>query len=92
VGRETRLSKTEKIRTLLGNIGISSSQAIYVGDLESDILYCADVPIDVIGVGYGYHPATYLAERGATYTVETVQDLSRLLRELTGKGLATAYT
>lgn len=83
-GRELRQSKAEKIARILTKLGVSASEAIYVGDLESDILYCRDLPIDIICVGYGYHPAAYLKDKGATYVVESVDELSALLTRIFG--------
>jgi hypothetical protein len=50
-GRERRQTKTEKIRELLNELELPNAGAVYVGDLESDILYCREVPLDVIAVG-----------------------------------------
>src|SRR5205085_2430741 len=49
-GREHRETKTAKILRILSGLGLAPSEAIYVGDLESDILYCRDVPIDIVAV------------------------------------------
>lgn len=78
-GRELRQSKTQKIRDILAALGLASEDAVYVGDLESDILYCRDVPIDIIAVGYGYQPPTYLQSKHPTYFAESVADLEMLL-------------
>jgi phosphoglycolate phosphatase len=78
-GRELRQSKTRKILDILASLGIQPADAIYVGDLESDILYCKDVPIDIIAVGYGYHPSSYLRSKNPTYLVESLADLHALL-------------
>lgn len=84
VGRELRQSKTIKINRILEMLDLKPTQAVYIGDLESDILYCRDVPMDIISVGYGYHPGHYLLEKGPTYYVDTVQNLRTLLKKMAG--------
>ncbi|MCG3165612.1 MAG: Pyrophosphatase PpaX [Bacteroidia bacterium] len=78
-GRELQQSKTEKIFNLLKDLNIKKEDAVYVGDLESDILYCRDVPIDIISVGYGYHPSEYLQSCKPTYFAASVNELKNLL-------------
>lgn len=60
-GREPGKDKAEKIKEVLADFGVGPNDAIYVGDTVSDILYSKSVPIKVAAVGYGYHPANYLA-------------------------------
>ena len=81
-GRELRQSKTEKITAILATQGIPVESALYVGDLESDILYCRDVPIDIVAVGYGYHPGTYLVSKEPSFYVESIDELQVLLTEI----------
>jgi len=81
-GREYKQSKTLKIQTILDELSLSPEDAIYVGDLESDILYCKAVPIDIIGVGYGYHPANYIRSCNPTFLADTPEDLSVLIAKL----------
>lgn len=81
-GRELRQSKTEKITNILSGLGLTPEQAVYVGDLESDILYCRNVPIDIIAVSYGYHPYEYLTLKNPTYCVGSVGELQSLLAQI----------
>ncbi len=81
-GRELRQSKTTKINSILADQGIACDDAVYVGDLESDILYCREVPIDIIAVGYGYHPREHLLNCNPTYFAGSVDELRRLLHRL----------
>lgn len=85
-GRELRRSKTEKIRDILTDLGLNAVDCLYVGDLESDILYCRDVPLDVAVVTYGYQARTHLEACKASYLVHSVQDLATLLQN----GMRTA--
>jgi phosphoglycolate phosphatase len=82
IGRETRATKTVKISTLLRELELDAADAVYVGDLESDILYCREVPIDIIAAGYGYHPSAYLARFNPTYLVQSIEELADLLEAL----------
>jgi phosphoglycolate phosphatase-like HAD superfamily hydrolase len=82
VGKETKLTKTEKIQRLSAKLGVPLTDCLYVGDLESDILYCRDVPIDIAAVGYGYHPRWHLEACSPTYLVDSVAELGRLLQAL----------
>jgi phosphoglycolate phosphatase-like HAD superfamily hydrolase len=88
-GRERRSSKSAIIREIVASLQIDVSEAIYVGDLESDILDCREVPVDIVSVGYGYHPMTYLMEKGPTYAADTVFDLAQLLRRMQRSGAST---
>jgi phosphoglycolate phosphatase len=79
-GRELRRSKTEKIRDILTDLGTVAKDALYVGDLESDILYCRDVPLDVVAVTYGYQTRAHLEGCKANYLVHSVAELRSLLQ------------
>ncbi len=84
-GREQHKTKTEKIRHALGLFRADTTEALYVGDLASDVLYCRDVPIDIACVGYGYHPANYLKKFSPTCILETVEDFVVFLQSLSSK-------
>lgn len=79
LGREYRQTKTEKISNFLHNVGGKSSEAIYIGDMVSDILYCKSVPIRIAAVGYGYQPSNYLAVFDPDHTLPTQQTLISFL-------------
>ena len=61
------------------------SDALYIGDLASDVLYCRDVPVDIACVGYGYHPSSYLKKFSPEYILETVEDFAVFLQSLSPK-------
>lgn len=82
LGRELKRTKTEKIHDLLQTLGITAQQALYIGDLASDILYCKKVPIDILTVGYGYHPGWYLQSFSPDYHVKTPSELRHFLFQL----------
>ncbi|KKW18088.1 MAG: Phosphoglycolate phosphatase PpaX [Parcubacteria group bacterium GW2011_GWB1_50_9] len=81
-GREQHKTKTEKIRSALTLFNANVSDALYVGDLASDVLYCRDVPVDIACVGYGYHPSSYLKKFSPEYILETVEDFAVFLQNL----------
>lgn len=78
-GREQRKTKTEKIRNALGTFEVDMTEALYVGDLASDILYCKDVPINIASVGYGYHPSWYLQNFSPERILKSVEDFVEFL-------------
>lgn len=86
-GRELQQSKTEKIIDILSELRLTKEDAVYVGDLESDILYCREVPIDIISVGYGYHPSDYLQTFNPTYFTDSVDGLGALLNHMNSLNL-----
>lgn len=81
-GRENWETKTAKIEKALDFYNINLSDALYVGDMASDILYCKDVPVDIAAVGYGYHPAHYLQKFSPTYTLETEKQFVSFISNL----------
>jgi len=81
-GREQGKTKTEKIRNALALFSAQVSDALYVGDLASDVLYCRDVPVDIACVGYGYHPSSYLKKFSPEYILETTEDFVTFLQSL----------
>lgn len=83
-GRELRQTKTQKILAILQERNLTSSEAVYVGDLESDIIYCRAVPIDIIAVGYGYHESSYLSTKSPTLLADSVDELHALLAQTCG--------
>lgn len=82
LGRELHKSKTDKINDILRDLNITNTDSIYIGDLVSDIIYCKDVPIDIISVGYGYHTSQYLKTFEPTFYVDSVQELGILLNRI----------
>jgi phosphoglycolate phosphatase-like HAD superfamily hydrolase len=80
--REHHKTKTEKIRSALALYNTDITEALYIGDLVSDVLYCRDVPVDIACVGYGYHPSSYLKKFSPEYILETVEDFAKFLQSL----------
>jgi len=80
-GKDSPGDKAEKIKRLAAEVKIPLRHCLYVGDLESDLLYCRKVPIDVALVTYGYHPRWHLEQQSATYLADSVEELADLLRQ-----------
>lgn len=80
MGHEIRATKSAKIASALEVEGVSAASAVYVGDMESDILYCRNVPIDCIAASYGYHPREILEAASPFALVDSVDDLAELLK------------
>lgn len=78
-GHELAATKTEKIVNIVESLNLELRDCVYVGDLESDLLYCRDVPIDMIAVSYGYHPRWHLESLDADYLVDSVTELGETL-------------
>lgn len=71
-----RGTKTEVIRYALEVCGIEDKSAVLmVGDREHDVIGAKEAGIDCLGVLYGFGGREELEEAGATYIVETVEDI-----------------
>lgn len=79
VARDAGLSKARGIEHILNERGVPPEQALYVGDLESDIHHCRALPIDCAIVTYGYNRRSQLEGKGATYLVDSIDALAALL-------------
>lgn len=75
--------KEAVIREVFRRMGISDEdakeQAIMIGDRHFDVDGANAVGIDCIGVTFGFGNRAELEEAGATYVVETVEELQKLL-------------
>lgn len=80
-GREWMRRKSEKIRHILTGLRMDPADAIYVGDLESDLIYCRKVPVDCVLVTYGYLPKSYISTISPppTQVVDSVEELKNFL-------------
>ncbi len=77
---ETRTKKTEVIEYGLANIDEKdTSRILMVGDREHDIFGAKNCGLDSVGVLYGYGNREEFENAGATYIVESVEELKRFL-------------
>lgn len=82
IGRESPGNKSRKIVQVLERAGVTTDQALYIGDTVSDLLYCREVPIRMAAVGYGYHPMEHLAPHAPDITIPDIDEMVRLLARL----------
>lgn len=75
----SRRNKGEIIAHILKQMELSADDCIMIGDREHDILGAKANHMDSIGVLFGFGSREELETSGATYVVETVKELRRLL-------------
>jgi phosphoglycolate phosphatase len=63
----------------LNETGTHTDDAIMIGDTAFDMQMAVSAGIESIGVAWGYHRAERLREAGATYVVESVDELGARL-------------
>lgn len=79
---ETRNKKDEVIEYALQSCGITECEnVIMIGDREYDVIGASKFGIDSIGVLFGFGTTEELQAAGATYLVETVQQLMSTIDE-----------
>jgi len=78
-----RSNKAEVIQYAMDTLGITSARdAVMIGDRKHDVLGANTHGMDSIGVLFGYGNRRELADAGATYITDTVDNLSNLLNTL----------
>lgn len=76
----TRTAKAEVIEYALESVGVEDkTSAVMIGDRKHDIIGAQKTGLDSIGVLFGYGSREELEAAGATYIVETVVDISKLI-------------
>ena len=81
----TLSKKEDVIRETLKQLKLNPEQlkkTIMVGDRCYDIIGAQKCGLPSIGVGYGYAQPGELSEAGATYQVETIPELQKLLDQI----------
>lgn len=77
---ETRCKKVEVITYSLENIGKTPDKnVLMVGDREYDILGAKELGLDSVGVLFGYGDKVELEKAGATYIIEKMTDLLKIV-------------
>lgn len=87
-GREMGGTKAERMATILRLSSIETADALYVGDMVSDIIYCRKIGIPVACVGYGYHPAWYLQSFAPDYMFLNTTEIIDFLKSDSSLGSA----
>ena len=79
IGREVKKKKNQKIEDLLEVENIQNQNALYIGDMISDILYCREVPIDIACVNWGYNSEDKLKTFKPNIIINSISDLKRYI-------------
>lgn len=74
--------KEDIIKYAINELNIKNNNAIMVGDREHDIIGASRNNINSIGVTYGFGSSEELINSGASYVVNTVDDLFKKIISL----------
>ena len=69
----------DTVFAVLDQMGVTATQAAYVGDSEVDVATAANAGCDCIACTWGYRSAGELRSAGATILVDNAAELGRLL-------------
>ena len=72
-------SKESVLRRAMEALGADLDNTVLVGDTKYDVLGAKACGVDCIGVRFGYAAPGELEEAGATYIVEDVEELEKLI-------------
>ncbi|RQD68583.1 MAG: HAD family hydrolase [Tindallia sp. MSAO_Bac2] len=79
----TRVNKDEVIQYALENCPVSDlSKVLMIGDREHDIIGAKKNGIDSVGVLFGYGDRQELEGAGATYIVENVEEIGKVILDI----------
>lgn len=67
------------VLAMLDVLGVSSGEAVYVGDSEVDVETARNAGLFCIAVTWGFRTKAFLLERGARCTADSAEELGRLL-------------
>ena len=69
----------DMVQAALAQLGVTASEAIYVGDSEVDLLTAANAGLPCISVLWGFRSRDFLLAHGASTLAETPQDILELV-------------
>ena len=75
----TRVEKSDILSYALDAVNADRSSSVMVGDRKYDARGAVDVGIDSIGVLYGHGDKSEIDSAGFTYTVRSVEDITKIL-------------
>ena len=78
LGEQTGIPKKpapDAVYKVLNTLNVSSSESVYIGDSDVDILTARNSNMDEIIVDWGFRDRTYLKEQGAKVLVSTPAEL-----------------
>jgi len=70
------------IETAMGDAGSDANRTLMIGDTTFDIEMAANAGVRSIGVGWGYHPRSYLERAGASAVVDDSTGLQNSIDRL----------
>lgn len=82
IGEKTGIPKKpapDMVKVALAQLGVSASEAVYVGDSEVDLLTAANAGLPCISVLWGFRSHDFLLANGATMLAESPQDILTLV-------------
>ena len=74
-----RVDKAEVVRDVIAALCADRSSAVMVGDRLHDVIGAKKNGLAAVGVTYGYGSRAELSDAGADFTVDTVEELKKLL-------------
>ena len=69
----------DMVQAALAGLGVTASEAIYVGDSEVDLLTAANAGLPCISVLWGFRSRDFLLAHGATVLAESPKDILELV-------------
>lgn len=66
---------------LLGELGVSADETLYVGDSDVDVVFAHAAGVEVCGVSWGFRGADELRAAGADRIADTVRELTGVIYE-----------
>ena len=75
-----RKPSAEPVEKCLEALGVKSSEAVYIGDSDTDIKTAENSGLDIISCAWGYRTREFLMENGAVNICSEPIDLRRFMR------------
>jgi phosphoglycolate phosphatase len=82
IGVEQKVSRSEKIKTALMELGRTEESVYLIGDSRSDIRAARETGVKNIAVGWGHQSPSRLMTANPDYLVNSPQELSELLKHI----------
>ena len=79
IDEKTRATKDDVMQYALDLSGVSPDKALMIGDRKFDICSANKFGLDSVGVTFGYGSREELTSSGATYVVDTADEILKML-------------
>ncbi|MEK6825330.1 MAG: HAD-IA family hydrolase [Nanoarchaeota archaeon] len=73
--------KDKKLKRLLKKKGLSTEEAVYIGDEVRDVEACKRANIEIFAVNWGYNSEKALRKAGATHIIRKPEEILRFLQK-----------